>query len=173
MELFKAKFGFESVNFLDYYRVKREVLTLFKSNGICPTNVPFTLLVRPIIPFHLKILLKHNKGTKDFYRILNKNNNNNNSSLLKWNTILEHELEINFGKVFKVCFKTVKDNYLIWLQYKIIYQIIGTRKQLFKLRISNSPTCFFCNSEEETIQHLFYDCVYICRKIMGYHKNLD
>ena len=55
-------------------------------------------------------------------------------------------------------FKTVKDNYLIYLQYKINNQILGTRSLLFKMSITDDKHYSFCKEQEETISHLFFDC---------------
>ena len=54
---------------------------------------------------------------------------------------------------------TIKDNYIIWLQYKIIHRILGVKKYLLTLGISDTSLCCFCNSCEETLVHLFYDCI--------------
>ena len=63
-----------------------------------------------------------------------------------------------WGQIYKVCFKTLKDNYLIYLQYKIINQILGTRSLLYKMSITTDKYCSFCKEHEETLSHLFYDC---------------
>jgi hypothetical protein len=31
---------------------------------------------------------------------------------------------------------------------------------LFKIRVKDSKSCSFCNVEDETIEHLFFDCPY-------------
>ena len=58
-------------------------------------------------------------------------------------------------------FKDIKDVKLQWLQYRIIHRILGTNLLLFKMKIQNNDKCTFCNTESETIEHLFYDCIIV------------
>ena len=52
----------------------------------------------------------------------------------------------------------MKDNYLIYLQFKIINRILGTKSLLDKISLTYNPLCILCKEQEETIMHLFYDC---------------
>ena len=61
-------------------------------------------------------------------------------------------------EAFTICFKSVNDHQIIWLQYKILHRILGTQKQLFKMKISDSDYCRICNSNVETLIHLFVSC---------------
>ena len=78
-------------------------------------------------------------------------------------TYWEQPLNIEISKpvwsqIFKNCFKTVKNNDLIWLQYRILNRIVGTKDYLFKIKRTNDRKCSFCNKEFETIMHLFVSC---------------
>ena len=44
------------------------------------------------------------------------------------------------------------------VQYKILHRILGAPKQLFKMKISDSDYCRICNSNVETLIHLFVSC---------------
>ena len=75
------------LNWLDYSRIKNVILKIFKDNDldlVCN-------LTKPILPVGVKLLVKHKKGSKLFYNILNKSNNEV-KSLLRWqaelNTVL-------------------------------------------------------------------------------------
>ena len=59
-------------------------------------------------------------------------------------------------QIYKICFKTLKDNYLIYLQYKIINKILGTRSLMHKMLITPDEYCSFCKEQEETLTHLFF-----------------
>ena len=61
-------------------------------------------------------------------------------------------------QIHKICFKTFQDNYLIYLQYKLIIQILGTKSLLYKMSITDDKQCSFHKEQEETISHLFFDC---------------
>ena len=60
--------------------------------------------------------------------------------------------------VFHICFKTVQDNNLIWLQYRILHRILGTQHLLNKMGKAACSLCLQCNIFPETIMHLFYHC---------------
>ena len=44
-------------------------------------------------------------------------------------------------------------------QYKILNNVLYLNKLLFKFRKVTSPLCSFCKSAEETIIHLFSECL--------------
>ena len=78
---------------------------------------------------------------------------------IKWHDDLQVILnKYSWQHVFKICFKTLNDPYLKWFQYRIIHRILGTQKLLHKMGISDSSKCLVCNSNEETLMHLFYFC---------------
>ena len=45
-----------------------------------------------------------------------------------------------------------------WLQYRITHRILSTNSYLHKIGVINSPNCYFCRDQEETLKHLFFDC---------------
>ena len=55
--------------------------------------------------------------------------------------------------------RTIEDNYYKWFQFKIIHQILGNRDLVTKIG-NDDPICDLCQLEIETLQHLFFDCVY-------------
>ena len=72
------------------------------------------------------------KGSKYLYNILIK----------AQNTIIKTTWEVSLGtdipnkiwnQIYRSCFHTIKDNYLIWLQFKSINNILGTRALLHKM----------------------------------------
>ena len=60
--------------------------------------------------------------------------------------------------IHKICLFSIKDNSLIWFQYKVIYRLIGVKHYLHKINLSTPPTCGLCHENEETIYHLFVSC---------------
>ena len=44
------------------------------------------------------------------------------------------------------------------LQYKILFRFVATNKLLFKMGKVASRACTFCEIEQESIEHLFFDC---------------
>ena len=48
-------------------------------------------------------------------------------------------------------------------QYKVLHDTLYINKMLFKFGKAISPRCPFCKLHEETIMHLFYDCLIVKR----------
>ena len=66
--------------------------------------------------------------------------------------------EKNWELTFQICFKTVQDNEIIWLQYRVLHRILGTQYILKKIGKAESSLCLQCNNFTETLIHLFYHC---------------
>ena len=64
----------------------------------------------------------------------------------------------DWHKIFNICFKTVKDNFLVWTQYRILYRILGTKDYLATVKITTDRTYGICGNHVKTIKHLFVDC---------------
>ena len=56
--------------------------------------------------------------------------------------------------VFNVCFKTIIDSSVNWLQFRILHRILTVKYYLKKINITSSDSCTFCNENSETIQHV-------------------
>ena len=63
--------------------------------------------------------------------------------------------------IHKLPFRITKNCKLQWFQYRIINRILGTNSFLFKIKIVNSKMCTFCQREEETIEHILWECEYV------------
>ena len=82
---------------------------------------------------------------------------------MSFKTAWNNELNINIDedtwqKAFKICFKLIQDNGLIWFQYRILHRILGTQKLLSKIGKTSTPKCLLCKSHPESIIHLFSLC---------------
>ena len=77
--------------------------------------------------------------------------------MVKWCDLFQGSMEA-WRPFFRSCFWCIKDNRLIWFQYRIIYKLLGTREYLYKLKISDTDKCHFCNEESESITHMFALC---------------
>ena len=108
-------YNIEDINFLQYLKIKINTLNFMKNNNFL--NEP---ILRPVIPHHIKIIFKSNKGAKDFNKYAQCSLKNEHSMKEKWN-------EENWTRIFKVCHHTIPDNVLIWFKLRIIYRILGTK----------------------------------------------
>ena len=52
--------------------------------------------------------------------------------------------------------------------FKIFHNVIGVNAFLFKIRKRDSPNCYFCSEEPETLDHLFCNCT----KVVPLWENL-
>ena len=122
-------------------------------------NITSKVHQKPNIPNHIRLLLKSKNGSKDFYRIIMNNSCSDVKQSLFWEqTFLVTLSEKTWKIIFTECFNMGKNNDLIWMQYHIIYRIIGTKDYLYKLKLSNDCVCSLCSEYNETITHLFVHC---------------
>ena len=150
------------VDFLTYHRLKLSII-IFKAKFVIPTTQHIKLQP-PIIPFHLRALINVKKG---FYSIFNPNTKKVYINQ-KWNLDLELD-EPKWREIYAVCFKTVQDNYLVWLQYKILNRILGVKRFLKIINVSLDSACRLCSYEDETLNHLFCEC----RKVQPLWQNIS
>ena len=52
----------------------------------------------------------------------------------------------------------IEDPLLKWFQYRINHLILTTNKFAYKIGIYPSPSCTFCETEDESILHLLLEC---------------
>ena len=145
-----------NVDFLTYHRTTVSLKKYLKSQ--VPLGQNFQ---RPYCHNHIKVLCKSQKGSRDFYNILNTNKTitRGDRCSQKWEADLNIQIDLNTWKnIHKICFFSLKDNYFIWFQYKIIYRILGTKHYLHKIQTSNTSSCGLCQENEETLYHLFVSC---------------
>ena len=45
--------------------------------------------------------------------------------------------------------------------FKILHNILYLNKSLKKMQLANCPLCSFCKTTDETIEHIFSDCVHV------------
>ena len=65
-----------------------------------------------------------------------------------------------WNKYFIVLQKCCKNSYLKNFQYKLLHRIIATNTFLHKINLVNTKLCTFCKNDDETIEHLFYECIH-------------
>ena len=118
------KTGIPSINDLHYLRLKMSIKQLLQLYKYEPIH-----LQRQVAPIYYTLSKRNTKGSKDFYNIL----------IQPQNTIIKTTWEVSLGidipikkwnQIYRSCFHTIKDNYLILLQFKIINKILGTRALL-------------------------------------------
>ena len=114
---------------------------------------------QPYMPYFISILLKNIKGAGVFYDIFVKCKYERPKSEVKWENELNLDPEIGWWeKQNSLTRSFTNDITLRWFHYRILHRILGTKSLLFKIGLSDSNMCTFCNEYPETIAHLFYTC---------------
>ena len=54
-----------------------------------------------------------------------------------------------------------KDTYFIWFHYRLLHRILPTQKYLYYMKLTNNRLCNFCNEEEDTFLHAFFECDHV------------
>ena len=142
-------------NFLEYHRAVTCVkLYLGKLNLSCDHNE------KPNFARIDQLLLKSKKGSRDFYQILRNRDCNDQKPLYSyWEQTIGIEINSDaWKKIYRTCFKTIRDNDIIWLQYRLLHRILGTKDYLFKIKLTTDRSCSFCKNSFETVYHLFTGC---------------
>ena len=152
--LLQSIFGIKT-NFLEYHRV----ITCIKGT-LAKLRLKCTVSVKPIYPNNIRLLQKSKKGSRDFYKVLTDFDNQDNKPIYSfWEECFRTTMSSSdWHKIFNICFKTVKDNFLVWTQYRILYRILGTKDYLATVKITTDRTCGICGNHVETIKHLLVDC---------------
>ena len=62
-------------------------------------------------------------------------------------------------EAFSYIYKLTIDVKMRTFQYRLLHRYIALNNFLFRIKISETDKCMFCNLEKETLSHLFYYCV--------------
>lgn len=81
---------------------------------------------------------------------------NHNNSLQPY-TLSEKEIALTYLRSRK----STLDSRLREFQYKMLYNLIYTRKHLYQFGIVDDKSCLLCNNYDESYEHLFYSCIQI------------
>ncbi|XP_062599221.1 uncharacterized protein LOC134260692 [Saccostrea cucullata] len=142
------------MNFLEYSSIIHAIKSWIKNSGL---DIPIKKLENPLIMRIIYKVMKCHKS-KCFYEILN-HNSSMSTGKTKWSEMLQIDNK-EWKKFHKIPFRVTKDCKLQWFQYRIINRILATNSFLFKINKNDSKYCNFCLSEEETIEHLLWECDY-------------
>ena len=151
--LFKQKFG-DDIHFLTYHRVVRAIPTIWKN---CIRDYGKKL---PNVKINTNIqkLKNLDKPTNYFYwSLVDQKPVQISHACLKWANQLENQ-EINWALHYTSCFTITKEAKLQSFQFKLLHYILATNRELYKMNLSTSDRCCFCEFNRETILHLLYDC---------------
>lgn len=69
--------------------------------------------------------------------------------------------ELNWSAIYLSLYTCTIETKLRAFNYKFVMRAIPLNSQLFSFGVIPSPLCTFCNSENETLMHLFFECATI------------
>merc|ERR1712074_106479 len=116
---------------------------------------------QPFRPKFIEILVHDKKGSRRFYDQFVFSMFKKSKSEIKWENILDIQVNNFWRNHNAVCHYVTKDIKLLWFQYRITHRIISTNAYVFKIGIFEGDRCNFCNAEVETICHIFSGCVHV------------
>ena len=99
------------------------------------------------------VILK--QGSRGVYSIL-KEYSQTPKSVCKCNQLFA---ELNWGEIFCKPILTTKDMQLRWFQFRILHRLLPRGCYLYLRHLTETPMCDFCSHEEETLLHLFWECL--------------
>ena len=159
------KFSLSAVDFLEWYGIlkciPREWKNLVNDTSFTPETIELEQLS----------LYQHCVYIKDtFTDILKVKTNQIYDSLVQKKfqpptakANLSQKFDISdqlWPKIYTLASKCTIETKTRVFQYKILNNILYLNKQLYKMRLKESPLCSFCSEEEETFTHLFLVCTF-------------
>ena len=143
-EEFSKTFSIKT-NFLNYESVKRAILAYAKEMNIKQFKNKLTL---PFLPYNIDKILNV-IGSQHLYASLLDSNFVNLPCYRKWEQVLQENFIENDWKIFnRIANKCTQCTDLRWLQYRVIHNILPTRKFLCKIGYTTSPLCPFCEKSD-------------------------
>ena len=67
-------------------------------------------------------------------------------------------IDIDWKSVYSLPFRTTLESKLREFQFKILNRIVFTNGKLFRFGLAESPSCAFCQTEVESVEHLLFSC---------------
>ena len=146
-EMFKNKFPMITTNFLNYYGLINAIKRYMKCLKINPEEIQIVQEK----PIGWRVL----SGSKNDIKEELKSQPIKHTSKIKWETSFTN---LNWERIYKKCNRTTADVKMKWFQMRILYRTLPTNRLLFLKKIKESSICNFCNNDEQTLTHLFWDC---------------
>ena len=141
------------INFVDFYGFFHCIPREWKLNYINK------LKPEAIHQSVLRNLLNMKKVCRSVYTGLNQKSIFRRSHTEKWNDIIGEDLDQNtWSNYYCQNFICTIESQMRSFQYSILLRNIPTNKYLKRCKIVESELCYFCKTEIETIEHMFWFC---------------
>ena len=168
---FKIKYPEVGINFMEYYGLIDAIPRAWKLlllNYIPQPNI----VVHPILS-----IINHKTISKIIYgKSLSLFSLRPTETCIKWQEKTGHDFsEEEWKNIFLEIYQTSISSTLRAFQFKLLHQILATKRRLFLWKIKDSDQCSFCKEESETDIHLFIECpitVEFWNKVKNWYANM-
>ena len=161
-EIFKQSYNLPNYLWLKYYGLIEALPNEWKNQGLDDVIARIDVLKPVLLKFDSQNYIDLAKAnSKQIYNLL-------------LNLVIEKPtgkiklvekfklLESDCSDIFTLPFLITISNQLRAFQYKILHNILYLNEFLsHKAKWSVDPLCTFCKTENETIQHLFFECIFV------------
>ena len=147
---FNAKYKL-NIDFLSYNGWKSAIKAYIRQTQIQVTDDKVDIMA-----VTLRLICSVHKGTQIYYRALTSDDKLPNCCQ-KWTEKLN--TDISWKHVWLKMHK-IQDVKLKWLQMRTIHRILATNVVLKEMGVAGSNLCTFCNENKDSIEHIFWSCVY-------------
>ena len=75
--------------------------------------------------------------------------------------IADFDVEDTLDKIYFLPHNVASETYVLSFQYRLLNYILFTNAKLLKIGLLLTDQCTFCNVNEETLYHLFFECSHV------------
>ena len=75
--------------------------------------------------------------------------------------IADFDVEDMLEKIYLLPHNVASETYVLSFQYRLLNYILFTNAKLFKIGLLLTDQCTFCNVNDETLYHLFFECSHV------------
>ena len=154
-----ASYG--NINEDEYISLKVAISQTFMKNKFNLADMDKSNLSMPYAPSFIQLINLSLKGCSKWTRLLKKKYTNQNivSFEQKWDLALGAKQGVNFwNRCYRGVYSLTFNSKIKWLHYQIIRGSLKTNRIVSKFKTEVQKECTFCNSDTETILHLFWEC---------------
>ena len=95
--------------------------------------------------------------SKHFYSLMSERRESDLAVLAHWEEIFNLPIDFDWKEILKFKFKTIKNNKVKHVNFRILHRILPFRYNLCKWKIVNENLCAFCKTNE-SFGHVLLEC---------------
>lgn len=103
-------------------------------------------------------MLGNYSSSQFIYNILLKKISEKPTACFKWQATMDNITIEDWSHFFYAPWKSTSDPTIQYFQFRFLHRVLPTNRLLSLMGKTASPLCSFCETEVETIDHLFWEC---------------